>query len=192
MARRKKYSVAPAELANNKKFASEITEETKEVVTKLRVSTDMTPLTMVTTVREYLERQSNQERTCNNILFKLGVKSQFNGQTRKARVYALTALDEALTQGLGFDPKTVPAIAEKRYNKIIAALGRDVECSVENNQFINDTIKVKSKKQVAADIYKANPDKSTGDLVILIMEKLNIEKTNAYSVLYAAKKSLTV
>jgi len=192
MARRKRFSIAPTELANIKKFANEHTEQTVEIIGKLKVTSDMTPLTMVTTVREYLERQSNQERTCNNILFKLGIKAQFNGQTRKARVYALTALDEALTQGLMFDPKTVPAIAEKRYNKIVAALGRDVECSVDNSQNNNDTIKVKSKKQVAVDIYKANPDKSTGELVKIMMDKLKIEKTNAYSALYAARKSLTV
>lgn len=192
MARRRKYSVSPAELANIKKFATEQTEVTKQIMDKIGLFSDMTPLTVVTTTREYLERQSNQERTCNNILYKFGVNAQFNGQTRKARVYALTTIDEAMTNGLCFDPKTVPAIAEKRYNKIVAALGRDVESSVDNNSSMNDNIKVKSKKQVAVDIYKSNSDKSTADLVKLIMDKLKIEKSNAYSVLSAAKKSLTV
>lgn len=192
MARKRKYSISPAELANIKKFALDQTEATKQIMDKIGLFCDMTPLTVVTTTRQYLDRQSNQERTCNNILYKLGINVQFINQTRKARVYALTAIDEAMTSGLSFDPKTVPAIAEKRYNKIIAVLGRDVECSVDNNISITDNVRVKSKKQIATEIFKSNADKTTAELVKILMDKLKIEKSNAYSVLSAAKKSLAV
>jgi hypothetical protein len=192
VARRKKTSSYSADVENIKRFAEQVTDSTREIIKKIGIDCNMTPLTMVRTAREYLERQSNQERTCNNILFKLGVNKQFKGQTRKARIYALTALDEAMTNGQDFDPSNVPLIAEKRYNRIVGILGQDVETSVDLSSSFTDAVRVKTKKQVAVDIIRSNPDKVTGDLVIIIMDKLKIEKSNAYSVLSAARKSMMI
>jgi hypothetical protein len=104
---------------------------------------------------------------------------------RKSRVYALTALDEATTQGVNFDPKSVLSIAEKRLEKLNIILGKDI--SVQEEKEVST-----SKSSIAREIYASMSDKKTGDIVREISERLNIEKQSAYGYYYSAKRALTV
>ena len=101
-------------------------------------------------------------------------------------MYALTALDEAVVQGVNFDPSTVQPQAEQRLAKIERILGKDSAVCEEK------PVKVSTNAQIAREIYASMSDKKTGDIVQQISLKLDIDKQKAYSLFYGAKKAFTV
>jgi hypothetical protein len=163
-----------------------VNEPVQEILKKIGINYKMSKTVMVQSVRTYLDNQSNPVRTCNAILFKLGVPVQFNTEVRKSRIYALTALDEAIVQGEDFDPCTVIHHAEMRLAKIEKILGKDSSVYEEKET------KISSNAQIAREIYASMSDKKTGDIVNQISLRLGIEKQKAYSLFYGAKKALTV
>lgn len=174
------------------RFTEAVKPEVADLLKRLHIKTSMSPTQVVMLARDYLAKQPNQVRACNAILFKLGVKSQFKDEPRKARVYMFTAIEESMLQGEKFDPLTVPAIAEKRLLKITAMMGPDVE-SVDNTSVASiNNIKIKSSKELVTEIFMANKDSPTSDLVKMIVDRIQIKKASAYSLLYAVRKSLIV
>jgi len=164
---------------------SSVGNSAQEIFNKIGINNAMSKTVMIQTARAYIDNQSNPVRACNAILLKLGVPVQFNAEMRKSRVYALTALDEATTQGVNFDPKSVLSIAEKRLEKLNTILGKDI--SVQEEKEVST-----SKSSIAREIYASMSDKKTGDIVREISERLNIEKQSAYGYYYSAKRALTV
>jgi len=168
---------------------SEVQTTTQELFDKLGIKSSMSKLVMVQTVREYIENQSNPIRACNAILFKLGVDVQIKDSPRRARVYALTAVDEAASQGSNFDPKTVSVAAENRLIKIDNMLGGEVPSA----KIADDTVEKKiSKKEIAIEVYLKNKDGEKDDILKKLMKALDIERSAAQTYLYIAKRSLVV
>lgn len=180
MKRRKKYSFKSDPLF------TEVKGSVFELLQKFGVKETMSQVVMIQSVRSYIENQSSQIRTCNAILFKLGVPAQFKNEERRARVFALTAVDEAVKQGSSFDPVTVIDIANARCDKIDGILGKETLVSEE------EAPAGKSKAQQAREIFIELSGKSTKDIVEKIQKVIGVEKTAAYSLFYSAKKSLTV
>ena len=173
------------------RFTGTVKPEVSDLLKRLHIDATMSMTQIVMAARDYLSKQPNPIRACNAILFKLGIDKQFKDEPRKARVYTFTAIEEAIKQGDGFDPLTVPAIAEKRNMKISRIMGPDFE-SVEDGSNMINNVKIKSKKEIVTEIFIANSDKTTAELVKLIVDKIQIERSSAYSILYAVRKSLIV
>lgn len=180
---------------SSKKFAkeplyTEVKETVADLLIKLGIKENMSMSAMVQTVRGYIDSTSNPIRTCNAIMLKLGLSVQFKTEARKSRVYALTAIEQALLQGSNFDPATVASIAEQRLVKIENMIGRDVE-SV-NIKDEDEKVKIKSKAEIAREIFAQMITKEPAEIVSAISNKLKLEKQQAYSYYYSAKRSLTV
>ena len=188
MARKKKI-IVPVNKNNKAKLAESFNPETSDLMKRLHLNREMSASTIVRTAREYLEKQPNQIRACNAILFKLGVQKQFKDESRKARIYAFTAIEESLVNGENFDPSTVSGIADKRLRKIEMLLGRDPGVVVQSEE---SSSKPKSKKDMVVDIFVKNKEKPTSELIKLIVDSVKVEKQSAYSLLYAARKSMIV
>lgn len=187
---RKKKTLTPVEVFEGVQFAESFKPEMTELMKRLHIKRDMSLTSIIRTTREYLENQTNPVRACNAILFKLGVHQQFKSEPRKARVYAFTAIEQSLLAGEDFDPTSVADIANKRLDKISLLLGPDVEVVMDNPT--TSAPKPKSKKDMVVDIFVKNKDKPTAELVKIIVDKLKVEKQSAYSLLYAARKSMIV
>jgi len=180
---------------SSKKFSkeplyTEVKETVADLLNKLGIKENMSMSSMVQTVRGYIDSTSNPIRTCNAILLKLGLTVQFKNEARKSRVYALTAIEQALLQGSNFDPGTVTGIAEQRLLKIENMIGRDVESI--NIKEEDEKIKVKSKAEIAREIFAQMITKEPSEIVNAISKKLKLEKQQAYSYYYSAKRALTV
>lgn len=166
---------------------TEVKGSVQELLQKFGIKETMSQVVMVQAIRAYIENQPNQIRSCNAILFKLGVPVQFKNEARRARVYAMTAIDEALKQGSDFDPITVTAIANARCDKIDYILGKEILVAE-----VEEKVSVKSKAQQAREIFIQFKDESTKYIVDKIQEVMGVEKNSAYSLYYSAKKSFTV
>lgn len=169
---------------------TEVKGTVKDLLDKLGIKESMSMSSMVQTVRGYIDSTSNPIRTCNAILLKLGLTIQFKTEARKSRVYALTALEQALKQGADFNPETVAVIAEQRLVKIENLIGRDVEAVIIKQEEQID--KPKSKSEIAREIFAQMITKESSEIVSAIGKALNLEKQQAYSYYYSAKKALTV
>lgn len=169
---------------------TEVKESVQELLTKFGIKSTMSQLAMVQAVRAYIEDQPNSIRTCNAILYKLGIEEQIKDSPRKARVYALTAIDEAIKQGAAFDPITVKPIAESRLIKIENLVGREI--IVASNNADDEKVKPRSKKEIATEIFLKNKDKPKEVIIAGIMKALKLEKQAAQGYLYQVKRSLTI
>jgi len=171
---------------------TEVTESVQEILQKLGIKDTMSQAYMIQVVRSYIENQTNQIRTCNAILYKLGVSEQIKGSPRRARIFALTAIDEALKQGTSFNPETVKSVAEARLLKVTRMLGQEV---VENvKETVEKPVKVKkqSKKDIATEIFLKYENKPKDFIIDKIMKKLKVERQAAQGYIYQVKRSLTV
>jgi hypothetical protein len=186
-----KKAGAVVETLDLTRFADPSNPEVLDLLRRLKVDSSMSTTRIVMTVREYLNNQPNPVRACNAILFKLGVNKQFKDEPRKARIYTFTAIEEAIKQGDNFRPESVLAIAETRNHKITRLMGPDFEF-VDGDTSVDGTPKVKSKKDIVTEIFMANKDSPTGDIIKLIVANTQIEKSSAYSILYSVRKSLIV
>jgi len=166
---------------------TEVKQSAKELLKKFGITESTSKLVMVQRVREYIDNQSNPLRACNAILLKLGVKVQIENSMRKARVYAMTAFDEALKQGTEFDPGSVVRIAEARLVKIENYLGREVVQTIEEKPQ-----KEVSKAETARRIYTENQEKTSKEVAAIIAKELNLEMQAALTYFYSARRSLTV
>jgi hypothetical protein len=166
---------------------TEVQQSAGDLLKKFGITVNTSRLVMIQRIREYIDNQPNPHRTCNAILLKLGVKIQLDNSMRKARVYAMTAFDEALRQGTEFDPSTVLSIADTRLIKIERYLGREVV--VDYNTVEKKTV---SKSEIARKIYSENQDKPGKEVAAIIAEELGIERQAALGYYYSARRSLTV
>ena len=186
-----KKSKTVVEDFNLTRHTGDLKPAVSDLLKRLHIDASMSMTQIVMAARDYLSKQPNPIRACNAILFKLGVDKQFKDEPRKARVYTFTAIEEAIKQGDRFDPLTIPTIAENRNIKISNIMGPDFE-SVEDNSNTINNVKIKSKKELVTEIYMANNEKPTAELVKLIVDRIQIQKASAYSILYAVRKSLIV
>jgi len=171
------------------KLFSDVKQPVSELIVKMGVTYNMSQLRMVQAVRAFIEGHPNEIRICNAILFKLGINVQVKDSPRKARVYAMTAVDEALKQGTNFNPDVVQTIAETRLIKINNILGR--ETLVEQEDEVQRPSKV-TKKSQAIEYFLSNKDKSRDDIIKGLMKVIDGDKLQATSYYYQAKRSMSI
>jgi len=170
------------------KLFGDVIDSAQDIIAKLGISNSMSQLRMVQTARAYIDEQPNTLRTCNAILYKLGIQQQIKDSPRKARIYALTAIDEAIKQGTSYLPASVPEIAERRLSKIETIIGREVIYDSDTT----DSPSKQTKKDQATEVYLQFKDSPKELILSKIMAKLSIERQAAQCYLYQVKRALTV
>lgn len=157
------------------------------ILAKLDVKRGMSVIRAIQNTREYIDNQSDPQKAANGLLLKLGVEVPFINDLNKARIFAMTTVEQAVTQNT-INPEQVIAKAEKSFDKLTK---ESMFGKVEAPTF-GDKPKGKkgAKRAIAAQIYMENKDKPNKDIVFLVAEALGVTMANAYTYVYIVKKEL--
>jgi len=162
-----------------------------EVISKLKVTPQSSPNRTVELVREFLDKQANPLKVCNEINVPIGIPSETN--RKKAYLYTMVAVE----QNLFHSPTNIEKIMEranscmKNITDLIGPGAFYVEEAEEKEPIDSEgNVRHGSRRKVALEIYQENSDKSEKEIIALISESLGVTKQNAYTYVYLIKKDL--
>lgn len=157
------------------------------VLSKLDINSKTGLSRAIQNTRSYIDNQSDPQKAANGLLLKLGVEVPFINDLDKVRIFAMTTVEQAVTQNT-VNPQAVIEKSEQRFDKL------QKEGMFAKPQAIVIDGKPKGKKgakrAVAAQIYMENKDKPNKDIVFLVAEALGVTMANAYTYVYIVKKEL--
>ena len=159
------------------------------ILAKLDVKRGMSVVRAIQNTRSYIDSQSDPQKAANSLLLKLGVEVPFINDLDKARIFAMTTVEQAVKNN-SINPEQVVASAEQKFD----SLSKQSMFAKPASVTIGDKPKGKkgAKRAIAAQIYMENKDKPNKDIVFLVAEALGVTMANAYTYVYIVKKELAV
>jgi len=164
-----------------------IMSELNKVLAKLDVKPGMSVSRAIQNTRSYIDSQSDPQKAANGLLLKLGVEVPFINDLNKARIFAMTTVEQAVKTN-NINPEQVIAKAEQSFD----SLSKQSMFAKPEAPVIVGKPKGKkgAKRAIAAQIYMENKDKPNKDIVFLVAEALGVTMANAYTYVYIVKKEL--
>lgn len=158
-----------------------------KVLAKLDVKPGMSVSRAIQNTRSYIDNQSDPQKAANGLLLKLGVEVPFINDLNKARIFAMTTVEQAVKTN-SINPEQVIAKAEQSFD----TLTKQSMFAKPEAPVIEGKPKGKkgAKRAIAAQIYMENKDKPNKDIVFLVAEALGVTMANAYTYVYIVKKEL--
>lgn len=158
-----------------------------KILAKLDVKPGMSVSRAIQNTRSYIDNQSDPQKAANGLLMKLGVDVPFINDLDKARIFAMTTVEQAVKTN-NINPEQVIAKAEQSFD----TLSKQSMFAKPASVTVGEKPKGKkgAKRAIAAQIYMENKDKPNKDIVFLVAEALGVTMANAYTYVYIVKKEL--
>ena len=87
------------------------------ILAKLDVKRGMSVIRAIQNTREYIDNQSDPQKAANGLLLKLGVAVPFINDLNKARIFAMTTVEQAVKTN-SINPEQVIAKAEQSFDSL--------------------------------------------------------------------------
>ena len=162
--------------------------QVNKLLSKLDLVKGMSVNYAVVKVRDYIDSQPDPVRASNQILSSLGLPATFTNEVRKSSIYALAAIEQAITQE-DFDVEATMSISDAKFARIYKMMPFLFKDEHADGESKSKPSRKGAKTQLALEIYKSNIDKSDKEIMDLFQEILEITKPNAYTYLYNLKKA---
>lgn len=158
---------------------------TDKILQTLNLSKGMSINRAIVQASEYIDNQPNPLRFSNAIVQTLEVPLSYISDLDEAKVVALATVEQLLTMDTFEPDAAADAIALK-----LERIRKKMPFAFRTETVV--TKKRGGKRDQARQIYVANKDLPTKEIIAIVAKELEVTLQNAYTYVYLVKKSLKV